>query len=89
MKFGQVDDMDLVNFKLPIIDEETKTILSNLKTSSKLKFYFGAPGWSDQKFKGLIYPAKTPAKTFFESIPNNLIVLKLMQLDMVFQKKIF
>ena len=64
MKFGQVDDLDLVDFELPIIDEETKTILSNLKTSNNLKFYFGAPGWSDQKFKGLIYPPKTPAKNF-------------------------
>jgi uncharacterized protein YecE (DUF72 family) len=64
MKFGQVDDMDLVDFKLPIIGEETKTILSNLKTPNNLSFYFGAPGWSDQKFKGLIYPAKTPAKNF-------------------------
>ena len=64
MKFGQVDDMDLVDFRLPIIGEETKTILSNLKINNNLNFYFGAPGWSDQKFKGLIYPAKTPAKNF-------------------------
>lgn len=64
MKFGQVNDMDLVDFKLPIIGEETKTILSNLKSSNNLNFYFGAPGWSDQKFKGLIYPPKTPAKNF-------------------------
>ena len=64
MKFGQVNDMDLVDFELPIIGDETKTILSNLKRSYNLNFYFGAPGWSDQKFKGLIYPPKTPVKNF-------------------------
>ena len=64
MKFGQVNDMDLVDFELPIIGDETKTILSNLKRSYDLNFYFGAPGWSDQKFKGLIYPPKTPLKNF-------------------------
>ena len=64
MKFGQVNDMDLVDFELPIIGDETKTILSNLKRSYNLNFYFGAPGWSDQKFKGLIYPPKTPLKNF-------------------------
>lgn len=64
MKFGQVDNLDLVDFSLPLVSEETKTILSNTNRTNNLNFFFGAPGWSDQKFKGIIYPSKTSAKNF-------------------------
>ena len=56
MKFGQVDDLDKVDFSLPTLDKITKTNLSNLTKGENLKFYFGAPGWSDIKYKGIIYP---------------------------------
>ena len=51
MKFGQVDDLDLVDFSLPTLDKITKTNLSSLRKDNNFKFYFGAPGWSDVKYK--------------------------------------
>ena len=68
MKFGQVDDLDVVDFSLPTLDKITKTNLSSLRKDNNFKFYFGAPGWSDVKFKGIVYPQKTPAKNFLKSI---------------------
>ena len=64
MKFGHVDNLDLVDFSLPILNQKTKTILSKVNTNNNINFFFGAPGWSDVKFKGLIYPSKTSSKNF-------------------------
>ena len=37
MKFGQVDDMDLVDFRLPIIGEETPQLLKNYESKKKVR----------------------------------------------------
>ena len=67
MKFGQVDDMNSVNFDLPVVSNKTKSILSLQNSEVSPSFHFGAPGWSDVKFKGLLYPSKTPQKRFLEA----------------------
>ena len=64
MKFGHVDQLNDIVFNLPKVDLKTKEILSSYKTKEIPLFYFGAPGWSDVKFKGLLYPPKTPQKNF-------------------------
>ena len=40
MKFGQVDDLDAVDFSLPTLDKITKTNLSSLRKGNNFKFYF-------------------------------------------------
>ena len=67
MKFGQVDDLNAVSFSIPELNTKTKSIISSKKMFQEPKFYFGAPGWSDIKFKGLIYPHKTPQKKFLNA----------------------
>ena len=67
MKFGHVDQLNDVTFDLPFITEKTKNLISSYKKSELPRFYFGAPGWSDVKFKGLIYPNKTPQKKFLNA----------------------
>ena len=67
MKFGHVDHLNDVNFNLPPIDNKTKSFISPFKIKQLPSFYFGAPGWSDIKFKGLIYPPKTPSKKFLNA----------------------
>lgn len=64
MKFGHVSNLDLIDFSLPLINQKTKTLLSKLNSKNNINFFFGAPGWSDVKFKGIIYPPKTSAKNF-------------------------
>ena len=38
MKFGQVDDLDAVDFSLPTLDKITKTNLSSLRKGNNFKF---------------------------------------------------
>ena len=59
MKFGQVDNLDSVDFNYSEIPHITKENLSSTKSDNKIHFFFGAPGWSDVNYKGSIYPLKT------------------------------
>ena len=59
MKFGQVDNLDSVDFNYSEIPLKTKENLSSTKSDNKIYFFFGAPGWSDVNYKGSIYPLKT------------------------------
>ena len=59
MKFGQVDNLDSVDFNYSEIPLKTKENLSSTKSDKKIHFFFGAPGWSDVNYKGSIYPLKT------------------------------
>ena len=59
MKFGQVTNLDSIEFDLPEIPNRTKELLNKSTTEKSVKFYFGAPGWSDINYKGNIYPRKT------------------------------
>ena len=67
MKFGHVDQLNDVTFDFPVINEKTKKLISSYKKKELPRFYFGAPGWSDVQFKGLIYPNKTPQKKFLNA----------------------
>ena len=40
MKFGQVDDLNLVDFSLPSIDKITKRNLSSIRKENNFNFYF-------------------------------------------------
>ena len=72
MKFGHVDQLNDVVFSLPKVDLKTKEMLSSYKTKEIPLFYFGAPGWSDFKFKGLLYPPKTQQKNFLNEFISHL-----------------
>ena len=48
----------------------TKTNLSSLRKDNNFKFYFGAPGWSDVKYKGLFTPRKHLLKNFLKEYAN-------------------
>ncbi len=67
MKFGHVDQLNDISFNLPPIDNKTKNLISSFKNKELPSFYFGAPGWSDVKFKGMLYPPKTPVKKFLNA----------------------
>ena len=54
MKFGQVTNLDSIEFDLPEIPNRTKELLNKYTSEKSVKFYFGAPGWSDFNYKGNI-----------------------------------
>ena len=66
MKFGQVEQLDTIDFDFDPISLESKKILKSFKHEA-LQFYFGGPGWSDKQYKGVLYPPKTPQKNFLNT----------------------
>ncbi len=65
MKFGQVEQLDSIDFDFNSISLESKNILKSFEIQP-LQFYFGGPGWSDKQYKGILYPEKTPQKFFLK-----------------------
>ena len=59
MKFGQVEQLDGIDFDFASISSETKQVLQTFK-KKPLQFYFGGPGFSDKQYKGVLYPQNTP-----------------------------
>jgi len=63
MKFGQLENLDAVDFSFPKIEEQY-VFKTNPIPYSDVQFHFGAPIWGDKNFKGTLYPPKTPQKNF-------------------------
>jgi uncharacterized protein YecE (DUF72 family) len=62
MKFGKVDNIEIVDFTLPPEPDKNSSICN--KTRHKTNLYLGATGWSMPEWKGLIYPEKAKTKEF-------------------------
>jgi uncharacterized protein YecE (DUF72 family) len=62
MKFGKVDNINNINFKLPPEDPSNQKIFLN--QNIKTEIYLGATGWSMKEWKGKIYPEKTKQEDF-------------------------
>lgn len=63
MKFGQVEQLDSIDFDFATISSESKQVLQSYD-KKPMQFYFGGPGFSDKQYKGVLYPANTPIKNF-------------------------
>lgn len=66
MKFGQVEQLDTIDFNFNPISDQSIRILKSFK-KKPLQFYFGAPGWSDSQYKGALYPLRTSQKDFLKA----------------------
>lgn len=65
MKFGHLNDLDLVDFSLPNINEFTKEMIrQSAKSTNEINVYLGAPVWSDKNYLGTLYPKGTKQKDF-------------------------
>lgn len=69
MKFGQVEQLDSIDFDFASISSESKQVLKSYEKKT-LQFYFGAPGFSDKQYKGVLYPLNTPIKNFLMAYAN-------------------
>ena len=64
MKFGQLDNLDSVDFRFQHITDTTIKLINSADTKGRVKFYLGAPVWSDKNYLGTLYPLKTKQKDF-------------------------
>ena len=88
MKYGFLENVDAVDFKLPPEHIHTKSILESLQKTSIPKVYIGGPVFSDKSFKGTLYPSKTPQSKFlaeyakqFNSIEVNSTRYGMIKID--------
>lgn len=62
MEFGNISDIENINWKLPLENSATLDFLSRLKLKNAdnfFQYYLGAPAWSHKEWVGQIYPLKT------------------------------
>jgi uncharacterized protein YecE (DUF72 family) len=66
MQFGRVTDLAEVNFELPPAHPATANVLGGTPAASP-NIFIGCSVWSDRKYKGRVYPLKTPQKEFLNA----------------------
>lgn len=74
MKFGKVDNPELIDFTLPKTHEDTFRVLSKNENPKKPKFYVGCAKWNRADLKGF-YPRGTKDELQYYSSQFNCIEL--------------
>lgn len=74
MKFGQVENPELIDFNLPKDHPDTKKILSKNKSKPKFEAYVGCAKWNRKDLKGF-YPRGTKDELTYYSRQFNSIEL--------------
>ncbi|MBL4705073.1 MAG: DUF72 domain-containing protein [Flavobacteriales bacterium] len=64
MKFGKVDSIEGIDFRLPKTDQRSIDVLSNYKKTTKPEIRIGCSIWSNKDYVGSVYPEKTPQSKF-------------------------
>lgn len=65
MKFGKLEDISGVDFKLPEVPASTLDFLNQSSSKSKaFRVYVGATGWAMKEWVGTVYPPKTKSNAF-------------------------
>ncbi|MCB0706255.1 MAG: DUF72 domain-containing protein [Saprospiraceae bacterium] len=63
MKFGKLDDISQVDFRLPEEPSRNKLLLDNLP-EQQTEIYIGCTGWSMKEWVGTVYPPGTKASEY-------------------------
>ena len=74
MKFGKVEQPELIDFTLPHDHPETSTLLTTLKTENPLEVFVGCAKWNRADLKGF-YPRGTKDELTYYSSQFNSIEL--------------
>jgi uncharacterized protein YecE (DUF72 family) len=64
MKFGKLESLARVDFRMPADHPQTAQVLSVSGTLGPPAIYVGATGWGNPEWNGTWYPAKTKAADF-------------------------
>ena len=76
MKFGKVDQPELVDFSLPKDHQDTKAIFKSSGQKDKPKIYVGCAKWNKKDLKGF-YPRGTKDELTYYSRPVSYTHLTL------------
>lgn len=74
MEFGKLEDINGVNWAMPVNDPGNA---SRLTPNSTAKIYFGSPAWGEKRFVGKIYPSKSRPEEFLYHYSRNFNCIEL------------
>lgn len=77
MKFGRLEDISHVDFRLPEEPKGNVDILSNYHENDTCQVYVGSTGWSKKEWKGKWYPEKTKTTDFLHAYGNQFNSIEL------------
>ncbi|HMQ48023.1 MAG TPA: DUF72 domain-containing protein [Saprospiraceae bacterium] len=78
MKFGKLNHLQNVDFRLPVDAESTQLFLSQkLGTSTAPKLYIGCTGWSMKEWVGSVYPSDAKSKDYLKHYTRQFNTIEL------------
>lgn len=77
MKFGKLQDISKVDFKLPIDSEQTTNFLKNLPPSENPTLYVGCTGWGMKEWLGHVYPKNAKTKEYLTHYTKQFNTIEL------------
>ena len=81
MKFGKVDNPELIDFTLPNTRPKTFDVLSKYEKSDKPNFFIGCAKWNRADLKGF-YPRGTKDELEYYSKQFNSIYLYILNMHL-------
>ena len=75
MKFGKLENVDIINFELQ--DPIFLNTNNRTEVDQNFKLYLGATGWSHTQWKGTLYPPKTKSTEFLKQYGKQFNCIEL------------
>lgn len=66
MKFGRVDNLEIIDFTIPALHPLSIGKLGNSPASQATKVYIGCPVWADKGYVGKVFPKGTSSKNYLK-----------------------
>jgi uncharacterized protein YecE (DUF72 family) len=76
MDFGRTNNLEIVDFTLPPSHKSVEKILGDTKNIHP-KIYVGGVLWSDESFKGTLYPERTQVKDYAKQYTKQFNTIEL------------
>jgi uncharacterized protein YecE (DUF72 family) len=77
VKFGKLEDVSDVDFRLPDIPDATRRVLAAAPRTGPARCRLGLPRFGDRGLVGSLYPPRTPARRYLAAYADQLDAIEL------------
>jgi uncharacterized protein YecE (DUF72 family) len=77
MKFGRLDTIEGVDFRLPAPHPATAQVLAAARSDRKPEVFIGCSVWSQRGYVGRAFPPKTPQRAYLEAFGKAFTTVEL------------
>lgn len=77
MKFGKLEDISNVDFRLPITHPKSIPVLEDKYKTNELKIFTGATSWNNDLWKDRLFPAGTKKKDYLKTYAQQFNSIEL------------